>query len=84
MGVGLNDQSSFSISYQLDFFDETTIENASRSKIVGSDVTIGKLIIGYSLRLPGGSPLNLAVGIGATDEAPDTDVTLRLPFNFMN
>lgn len=83
MGVGLNDQSSFSISYQLDFFDETTIENAAQSKVVGSDVTIGKLIVGYSIRLPGGAPFNLAIGVGATDDAPDTDVTVRMPFNFI-
>lgn len=79
MGLGLNDRSSLSISYQLDLFSETSIQG--QGDVPGSDVTIGKLLIGYSLRLPGGTPLNLAVGIGATDEAPDSDLTFRLPFN---
>ncbi len=82
LGLGLNENSSFSISYSLDQFTRTRIETASSPSIAGSDVTIGKLLIGYSLRTPNGTPLNLAVGIGTTDEAPDTDITFRMPFHF--
>ena len=82
LGLGLNENSSFSISYSLDQFTRTRIETASNSSIAGSDVTIGKLLLGYSLRLNDGTPLNLAVGIGTTDDAPDTDVTFRMPFSF--
>lgn len=82
LGLGLNENSSFSISYQLDQFTRTRIETAVDPSIAGSDVTIGKLLIGYSLRLSDGPPLNLAVGIGTTDDAPDTDLTFRIPFNF--
>lgn len=81
MGIGLNSQSSLSISYSLDLFDETWIETAGRQSIAGSDVTIGRLLIGYSLRTGGGTPFNLAVGIGATEDAPDADLSFRLPFN---
>lgn len=83
MGVSLNDRSSFSLSYALDVFDETEIELAAEPEVAGSDVTVGKFLIGYSLRLPSGSPLNLSIGIGATEDAPDADVTFRLPFNFL-
>ncbi len=79
-GIGLNDQSSLSFSYSLDKFSETTIENAQPQNVIGSDVTVGKFVVGYSVRLPGGAPFNLAVGIGTTDAAADTDVTLRIPF----
>ena len=82
LGLGLNERSSFSVSYQLDQFTKSTIETAISPEIDGSDVTIGKLLIGYSLRLPSGAPLNLAVGIGTTDDAPDTDLTFRMPFKF--
>ncbi len=82
LGLGLNDRSSFSVSYQLDQFSKTTIQTAINPEIDGSDVTIGKLLVGYSLKLPGGAPLNLTVGIGTTDDAPDTDLTFRMPFNF--
>lgn len=82
LGLGLNETASFSISYALDQFTKTRIETAVDPRIAGSDVTVGKLVIGYSLRLPDGAPLNLAVGIGTTDDAPDTDITFRIPFNF--
>lgn len=82
LGLGLNEHSSFSISYSLDQFTRTRIETAADPLIAGSDVTVGKLTIGYSLALPSGRPLNLAVGIGTTDDAPDTDVTFRMPFHF--
>lgn len=82
LGLGLNENSSLSISYALDQFTRTRIGTAANPSIAGSDVTIGKLLIGYSLKLHDGPPLNLAIGIGTTDDAPDTDVTFRIPFNF--
>ena len=82
LGLGLNESSSFSISYSLDQFTKTRIQTAVGRKIAGSDVTVGKLNLGYSLRLSDGTPLNLAVGIGTTDDAPDTDLTFRMPFSF--
>ena len=82
LGLGLNENSSFSISYALDQFTKTRIQTAVDRRIAGSDVTVGKLMIGYSLRLSDGTPLNLAVGIGTTDDAPDTDLTFRMPFSF--
>ncbi len=82
LGLGLNENASFSLSYQLDQFTKTWIETAAGNEIAGSDVTVGKLLVGYSLRLKNGAPLNLAVGIGTTDDAPDTDLTFRMPFNF--
>jgi hypothetical protein len=82
LGLGLNDRSSFSVSYQLDRFSKTFIETASVQDIIGSDVTVGKLLVGYSLKLPSGAPLNLAIGIGTTGDASDTDLTFRVPFTF--
>lgn len=83
MGIGLNEMSSISLSYALDRFNETRIENAARQKVVGSDVTIGKFLLGYSVKLGSkGIPVNIAVGIGTTDAAPDTDITVRVPFFF--
>ena len=80
LGLGLNDRSSLSISYQLDRFSKTFIETAPTQHIIGSDVTVGKLLVGYSLKTPSGLPLNLAVGIGTTGDASDTDLTFRMPF----
>jgi hypothetical protein len=82
LGLGLNDRASLSISYQLDQFSKTYIETASEPKIAGSDLTVGKLLFGYSMRMSGGNSLNLAFGIGATGDAPDTDLSFRMPFSF--
>ena len=82
LGLGLNDRSSLSISYQLDRFSKTFIETAAIQKIVGSDATVGKLLVGYSLKTPSGAPLNLAFGIGTTGDASDTDLSFRMPFTF--
>lgn len=80
MGASLNDRSSFSLSYQLDKFSETRIELAPVPDIQGSDVTVGRLLVGYSLRMGNGAPLNVSVGIGVTDDAPDSALTVRVPF----
>ena len=82
LGLGLNERSSLSLSYALDKFTKTYIETASVPEIAGSDVTVGKLLVGYSLKLNNGAPLNLAVGIGTTGDAADTDLTFRMPFSF--
>jgi hypothetical protein len=83
MGASMNDRSSFSLSYQLDKFSETRIQFAPEPDIQGSDVTIGRLLVGYSLRLGNGAPLNVSVGIGVTDDAPQSDLTIRLPFTVL-
>jgi len=81
LGLGLNDRSSLSISCALDRFSKTWIETASEQSIAGSDATVGKLLVGYSMRLASGTPLNIAFGLGTTGEAPDTDLSFRMPFN---
>src|SRR5690606_28622256 len=81
LGLGLNDRSSFSISYSLDRFSKTWIETASEQSIAGSDATVGKLLVGYSMRLASGTPLNIAFGLGKIGRAPDTDLSFRMPFN---
>ncbi|MEO8224564.1 MAG: transporter [Gammaproteobacteria bacterium] len=83
MGFGLNDRASFSLGYSLDIYSKTTVSGFQSPTLNGSDFTVGKLTIGYSLKLGNGQPFNLAIGIGATADAPDTDVSFRMPFNFL-
>ena len=74
----------------LDMFGHTSIEfregtsGLRRQEIDGSDITVSKLLLGYSIRTPGGAPISLSVGIGATDDAPDSDLTFRFPVNLFN
>lgn len=52
------------------------------SKVVGSDQTIGTLVVGGSTLLARGTLLNLSVGVGLTEDADDFSVTLSLPIRF--
>lgn len=52
------------------------------SKIAGSDQTIGTLVVGGSTLLARGTLLNLAVGVGLTNDADDFSITLSLPIRF--
>ncbi len=54
----------------------------SGSRVEGSDQTIGTFIIGGSTLLATGTLLNLAVGIGLTEDASDFSLSLSLPIRF--
>jgi len=51
-------------------------------KIGGSDRTVGTLVLGGSTLLAQGTLLNLAVGVGLTNDADDFSITLSLPIRF--
>ena len=79
VGFSLNEKSSISISY------EHVRISASRSdgrKITGSDYDTGTFNFGLSYRVSDRMSVNLGVGIGVTDQTPDTRVILRVPIRF--
>jgi hypothetical protein len=79
VGFSLNEKSSISISY------EHVRISASRSdgrKITGSDYDTGTFNFGLSYRVSDRMSINLGVGIGVTDQTPDTRVILRVPIRF--
>jgi len=80
MGLGLNERSSFSIGYEHTWIGKTR---------TNGDVTQGttnlqtaSLLLGYSYRLNKKTTLSLSIGAGLTEDSPDTQFTLRLPFTF--
>lgn len=80
MGLGLNERSSFSIGYEHTWIGKTK---------TGGTVTEGasilqtaSLLLGYSYRLNKKTSLSLSVGAGLTDDSPDTQFTLRMPYTF--
>ena len=76
MGFGINERSSFSLGFSYKHVGETT-QNGSNLK--GSELDIGEISLGYSFRLSRKTNLNLSVGFGATEDAQDFQMTLRLP-----
>ena len=80
MGFGLNDRSSFSLGFSYTHGFETKNNGVA---INGSDYDIGQILIGYSFRWSQDTTVNLTVGVGATDDAQDFEMTLRVPTNFV-
>lgn len=80
MGLALNERASFSIGYEHTIYGKTKVNGSTPSTELTTQ--LGSLLIGYSYRLSSKKTLNLALGIGATRDAPDVQVNLRMPINF--
>lgn len=85
MGLALNEDASFSIGYQHSIVGET-------QQSQGADVTnvlaetgrlqIGTMRFGLAYRIAPKLNMNLSLGIGVTDDSPDFEATLRIPYRF--
>ncbi|MCC7548095.1 MAG: acetate kinase [Burkholderiales bacterium] len=80
MGLALNDRASFSVGYE----HTTYLKNEIDGRTPASDLTVqlGSLLVGYSYKIGSRSYLNLALGVGATRDAPDVQINLRFPTTF--
>ena len=80
MGLSLNERASFSIGYEHDVFFK---DKQNGQYVVNAQTQqLGTLLVGYSYRLSAKTTFNLTLGVGVTDEAPDVQLTLRLPITF--
>lgn len=70
-----------SLRFQLfgSYEDDTKVMG---QEISGSDRTVGTFVVGGSTFLARGTLLNLALGMGLTDDADDFSITLSLPIRF--
>ncbi|OJW96526.1 transporter [Thiobacillus sp. 65-1402] len=80
MGLGLNERSSFSLSYEHTWIDKTRLDGQVADGSMW--VQLATLQAGFSYRLNKRINFNLSIGAGLTDDTPDTTVTLRLPIRF--
>jgi len=79
MGFTVNDRTSFNLGYSHQHFFNTKV---SGRNIGGSALDIGQFLLGYSFRYSSQTNINLSVGIGATDNAQDARLNLRVPMTF--
>lgn len=80
MGIALNERASLSIGY-----DHTTVfKTKVKGENIPGDVTaqLGTLLLGSSYRLDNKKTLNVSLGAGVTRDAPDVQLTVRLPISF--
>ena len=80
MGLGLNERSSFSIGYEHTWYGESEQDGVVPTGTAGFQTA--SLLLGYTLRLNKKTALNLSIGAGLTDDTPDTQFTVRLPYAF--
>ena len=79
LGLSLNERTSMSLSYSHKHVLKSKIDD---EKLIGSELDIGQLIIGYSFRYSAQTNLNLSLAVGVTDDAQDVRLSFRLPMMF--
>ncbi len=80
MGFAFNERTSFSLSYDHSIVRKTSFE--TNSDLFGANfdrIQVGSLAFGLSQRLTASTTLNLTVSIGVTENAPNSELTLKLP-----
>lgn len=82
MGFAFNERTSFSLGYDHSIIGETDYElDNSLFDTRFERVHVGSLTFGLSQRLTRDTSLSTAVSVGVTDNAPNAEITLRLPIN---
>ncbi len=81
MGLGLNERTSFSLGYEHSYILETSTE-VNGVDVDSSELQVGSFLMGFSHRLSDRVGVNLNLAVGATEDAPDVRVTLRVPVTF--
>jgi hypothetical protein len=82
MGFSVNERTSFSLGYDHTTVFKNSVENDEGLDPVFDRFQVGSFALGLSHRLNKRSSLNLGISMGVTSEAPDVDISLRLPISF--
>jgi hypothetical protein len=77
IGFALNERVSLSLGYE---HVHVFTSRSNGRRVAGSSYDIGTFNIGLSYRLSEAMSLNVGVGIGVTDGAPDARVLVRVPY----
>jgi hypothetical protein len=79
MGFSINEKASFSLGYEHSFVFKSKVDGVD---IGGTDLQVGSFLVGASYRVTDDTTMNVSVGIGATEEAPDVSLRLRVPMSW--
>ena len=83
MAYAINPRASFTLGFKNDFIDRTKTEyfdDNGRGTLSSRTLNVGSLLLGWSYQLNPDVSVNLGLELGVTDDAPDTVLTLRVPF----
>ena len=79
LGISLNEKLSLTLGYDHTIFERPTSASNLLLTTTAQITQIGVLLLGGAYRLSDRSFVNFVVGVGATREAPDLQVTVRIP-----
>ncbi len=83
MGFAFNERTSFSLGYDHSVIPKTSFEIDNNLTDARFDrIQVGSLSFGLSQKLGANTNLNLTVNVGVTDSAPNSEITIKLPFSF--
>lgn len=83
MGFAFNERTSFSLGYDQSIIQKTRYERDIDLFAANFDrIQIGSLSFGLSQRLTPSTSLSVTINVGVTENAPDSEITLKLPISF--
>lgn len=83
MGFAFNERTSFSLGYDHSVIPKTDVEFDNDLNDARFDrIQVGSLSFGLSQRLTTDTSLSLSVSVGVTENAPSSELTLKLPIAF--
>lgn len=80
MGFGVNENTSFSLGYDHTVVFDTEYEDIEVADSEFDRIHVGNLLIGFSHQFAPGKSVNVSLGVGVTEDAPDVQLTLKMPF----
>jgi hypothetical protein len=85
MGLALNEVATFSIGYQhsvVGVTEQRVTDDVTNVLAETGRLQLGTMRFGVAYLLGPNLSMNLSLGIGVTDDSPDFEATLRLPYRF--
>jgi long-subunit fatty acid transport protein len=85
MAYSINPRTSFTLGYKNDFIGKTKTEyidpvTGNTARVSSQTLNVGSLLLGWNYQINQNVQANLGLELGITDDAPDTTLTLRMPF----
>lgn len=82
MGFSFNERTSFSLGYDHTVIGQTSFEHGNNQfDAIFDRIQVGSLSFGLAQRLSNSTTLSLSVSVGVTDNAPNSEITLKLPIS---
>lgn len=82
MGLALNEKTSYSIAYDLSVIGKSKQNGQTIPR--SQTIKLGSLLLAYAYRLTPDTSINVSIGVGLTADAPDMQLTLRMPTAFFS